>query len=147
MMKKPQQPNNNPRFVQEIQAVSDLVGNGKYEEALKKIDECEEKYPNDGNFQFNKVGLLIDTGSGLKNADVVKRGLVIGEKHLQNGQYNKYRATTLYNLANGYLCLFGLSEKDSGVEAIPQSLNLQKAKTYFRQMLRLNNLNNDELRK
>ena len=112
-----------------------LINEGKYQEALANLYDCEKKYPHDDNLQLNKAGLLIDAGSGLKNPVVVQRGIEVGEQNLQDKRYEKYQITTLYNLANGYPSLFQLSEKGSGIESIPKSDNLQKAKSYFRQVL------------
>jgi tetratricopeptide (TPR) repeat protein len=100
-MKKSQQSNNNNELIKKIQAISDLIGNGKYTDAQTQLNEYEKEYTDDKNFQFNKVGLLIDTGIGLNNLDVVERGITAGEKNLENKQYEQYKATTLYNLATG----------------------------------------------
>ena len=101
-MKKSRQSNsNNDELVQKIQAISDLIGNRKHADALTQLEECEKKYAGNKNLQFNKVGLLIDTGIGLNNLDVVERGITAGEQNLKDKQYEQYRATTLYNITTG----------------------------------------------
>ncbi len=100
-MKKSEQSNNNNELIEKIQAISNLIGNGKYADALTQLEKCEKEYSSNKNFQFNKVGLLIDTGIGLNNLDVVERGITIGEKNLKDNQYEQYKATTLYNVATG----------------------------------------------
>jgi hypothetical protein len=118
--------NNNemPDVEETLHGIWLLISEGKYQEALAKFYDCENNYPNDENLQFNKAGLLIDAGSGLKDPVVVQRGVEVGEQNLQDKRYEKYQITTLYNLANGYSSLFQLSEKGSGIESIPQSDNL-----------------------
>lgn len=147
-MRKLKQPNNKtPKIVEDIQNLHAFIGQGKYKEAMGKIDDYEKQNPNDQNWQFNKVGLLIDTGFGLKDKSVLQRGLSVGEQNLQKSQYKKYKTTTLYNLANGYFSLYKLSERRNGIEAIPQSNTLQKAKTFFRRMFSDYDSLNTELKK
>jgi len=142
------QPNSKiPKIAKDIQNIHMLIGQGKYKEAIRKIDDYEKKNPDNQNWQFNKVGLLIDTGLGLKDKSVVQRGISAGEQNLQNVKYERYRTTTLYNLANGYFSLYELSERGNDIEAIPQSDNLQKTKIYFRQMLSDDDSLNMELKK
>jgi len=89
--KKSQQSNNkNPKIIAEIQNIYALLGEGKFKEALEKINDCEKQNPNNENIQFNKVGLLIDAGFGLKDQNVIKRGINAGEKNLQNSKFKKY---------------------------------------------------------
>jgi len=135
-MKKSQQLNNkNPIVTEEIKNISALIGWGKYEEALRKFDDCEKQNSNDISLQSSKLGLLVDIGHGLKDQSLVQRGLSAGEQNLHDRRYEKHRNDILYNLANGYSVLYELSERDDGLEAIPQSENLQKAKKYFREVL------------
>lgn len=100
-MKKSEQSNNNSELVEKIQAIYELLGSGEYADALNRLNECENKYSSDKNFQFNKAGLLIDTGIGLNDTEVIERGIVAGEQNLKNKQYKQHEAITLYNLATG----------------------------------------------
>jgi hypothetical protein len=114
-----------------LHSISLLIGQGKYQEALEQIKDYEKTSPSDLTLGLNKPGFLIDIGYGLKDHEIVKEGLLLGENNLADKRFDGQRTNTRYNLGNGYLSLYGLTEK--GVEAIPQSQNLQKAKEHFRQ--------------
>jgi hypothetical protein len=79
---------------------------------------------------------LVDIGFGLIDQNIFRLGLDIGEQNLKNQDDEKYKANIHYNLANSYLSLFGLAKRNTGIEAIPQSENLQKAKLHFREALK-----------
>lgn len=143
----PNRKNKASEIEEEIRNIWLLTNEGKYQEALAKLYDCTKNYPDDESLQFNKSGLLIDAGIGLKDVIVVQKGLEAGEHNLQNKRYGKYKTTTLYNLANGYLSLFQLSERDRGIESIPKSPSLQKAKSYFQQALSQDNHLNKQLKK
>jgi hypothetical protein len=115
---------------QVLHSISSLIGQGKFQEALEEIKDYEEINPSDINLEFNKPGLLIDIGYGLKDPEIIKEGLSLGEANLINSRFKEQQTNTRYNLGNGYLSLYGLTEK--GVKAIPQSENLQKGKEHFR---------------
>ena len=116
---------------QVLHSISLLIGQGKYKEALEQIKDYEKDSTSDLNLKFNKPGFLIDIGYGLRDPEIVKEGLLLGENNLADKRFDGQQTNTRYNLGNGYLSLYGLTEK--GVEAIPQSQNLQKAKEHFRQ--------------
>lgn len=115
---------------QVLHSISSLIGVGKYQQALEQIKDYEKTNPGDTNLEFNKPGFLIDIGYGLKDQEIVNEGLSLGENNLTYKRFDGQQTNTHYNLGNGYLSLYGLTEK--GVEAIPQSQNLQKAKEHFR---------------
>jgi hypothetical protein len=138
-MKKLKQSNNktNQYITEEMKYISSLINQDKFQEALERIKSYEMQNPNDKTLQFNKLGFLVDIGFGLNDQNIIRQGLDIGEQNLKNQKDTKYNSNIHYNLANGYLSLYGLAERKTGIEAIPQSENLQKAKLYFREALKL----------
>ncbi len=138
-MMKSKQSNNktNQDIAKEMESIFSLINQDKFHEALEKIKRYEEQNPNDKTLQFNKLGFLVDIGFGLNDQNIIRQGLEIGEQNLKNQKDEKYKANIHYNLANGYLSLYGLAERNIGIEAIPQSENLQKAKFHFRDALKL----------
>ena len=83
--------------------------------------------------EFNKLGLLVDIGVGLKKEDIVQEGVAIGEKLINLSLEDEYKFHLHYNLANGYFSLYNLYEYGKNIEIIPLSKNLQKAKSHFRE--------------
>lgn len=138
-MKKLKQSNNkiNQDIADEMKSISSLINQDKFQEALERIESYETQNPNNKTLQFNKLGFLVDIGFGLNDQKIVRQGLDIGEQNLKDQQDTKYKANIHYNLANGYLSLYGLVERKISIEAIPQSENLQKAKLHFREALKL----------
>lgn len=134
--------NKEHKMVQEIYAISNLINNGEYQKALDSLRNLETKNPENRTINFNKVGLLIDIGSGLKNFDIVKKGVVAGEKLLKDSSYEDYKVTLYYNLANGYMSLYQLEyDRKRGVEQLVDNGNLQYGKDYFRKTIkRVDNL-------
>jgi len=121
----------------EIRKIQHLMNLGKNLEALNLLSELEKKYPDSPTVQFNKVGLLINNGSDLKDPGIVETGVKLGEKLLAEGRYKK-NVTHLhyYNLANGYDSLYRLNWNNSkGLKQILHNEYLQKAKMYFRKAL------------
>lgn len=128
---------NNQDIAEEMKNISSLINQDKFQKALERIESFETQNPNNKTLQFNKLGFLVDIGFGLNDQKIVKQGLDIGEQNLKNQQDTKYKANIHYNLANGYLSLYGLAERKTGIETISQSDNLQKAKSHFREALKL----------
>lgn len=118
-----------------LQSISLLAGNGKYKEALEEIRECEKNNPGELTLKLNKAGLLVDIGFGLKDQKIVNEGLLVGKNNLTDRRLDPYKTSIHYNLANGYLSIYGLTESGTDIKAIPQSQNLQKAKDHFRKAL------------
>lgn len=148
-MKKSKQSNNKTSqdIAEKMKNISSLINQDKFQEALEEIKNYEKQNPNDNTLQFNKLGFLVDIGFGLNDQNIVRQGLEIGEQNLKNQNDEKYKANIHYNLANGYLSLFGLAERNTGIEAIPQSENLQKAKLHFREALKFSDEFNFDLKK
>ena len=122
---------------EEMKYISSLINQDKFKEALERIKSYENQNPNNKTLQFNKLGFLVDIGFGLNDQKIIRQGLHIGEQNLKNKKHTKYKANIHYNLANGYYSLYGLAERKTGIQAIPQSENLQKAKLHFREALKL----------
>ncbi len=120
-----------------LKNISSLINQGKLKEALERIERCEKQYPGEKTIQINKLGFFVDIGFGLHDQNIVQQGLDIGEQFLINSKNIKYKSNIHYNLANGYLSSFGVSERGNGIDAIPQSVNLQKAKSHFRDAIKL----------
>lgn len=120
-----------------LKKISLLVKQGLFKESLESIKLYEEQYQGDKTIEINKLGFLVDIGLGLGDKKMVRDGLDIGERYLATYKKAKYQSDIHYNLANGYLTLFGLSERGEGIEAYPLSDNLQKAKSHFREALKL----------
>jgi len=138
-MKNSEQSKNktNQDIAEEMRNISSLISQGKLKEALERIESCEKQNPGEKTIQINKLGFLVDIGFGLHDQKIVQQGLDIGEQFLISSKNIKYKANIHYNLANGYFSLFGLSERGAGIESIPRSANLQKAKFHFREATRL----------
>jgi hypothetical protein len=132
---------------EELKVISSLITQEKFKEALERIESCEKKYPGDKTIEINKLGFLVDIGFGLDDQKIVQQGLHIGERFLTRSKKIKYESNIHYNLANGHISLFGLSERGAGIEAIPRSVNLQKAKSHFREAIRLSDYHDPNVRK
>jgi len=87
--------------------------------------------------QSNKPGFLVGIGFGLHDQDLLRQALDIGKRNLEDPKYSAYHSHIHFNLGNGYMCLYELAERRLGFSGIPQSANLQKAKTHFRHALEL----------
>jgi hypothetical protein len=133
--------------MEELKYISLLITQEKFKEALERIETCEKQYPGDKTIHINKLGFLVDIGFGLHDPKIVQQGLGIGERFLTTSKNIKYVSNVCYNLANGYFSLFWLTEMEAGVEAIPRSVNLQKAKFHFREAIRLCDYHDPNIKK
>ena len=117
-MKKLKQSNNKTYqdIAEEMKKISSLINQDKFQEALERIKSYETQNPNDKTLQFNKLGFLVDIGFGLNDQNIIRQGLGIGEQNLKNQKDTKYSSNIHYNLANGYLSLYGLVERKTGIE-------------------------------
>ena len=118
-----------------LQSISLLINSGETKKARERLVEFEREYPNNKTLMFYKPGFLIDIGSDLKDENVIKEGIDLGQLALTKTQQDKAKAYLLYCLANGYTCLYQLTERMGGVidRTIPQSENLFKAKQHLLQ--------------
>jgi len=131
----------------ELKDISSLITQGKFKEALKRIESYEKQYPGDKFIHINKLGFLVDIGLGLHDPKIVQQGLDIGERFLTSSKNIRYESDIHYNLANGYFSLFELSERGTGIEAYPRSANLQKAKFHFREAIKLCDYHDSSVKK
>lgn len=135
--KTPRTDKSNMDKEEQLKNISLLIKQGLFKESLERIKLYEEQYQGDKTIQINKIGFFVDIGLGMGDKNMVQDGLDIGERYLATSKNVKYQSDIHYNLANGYLTLFVLSERGVGIEAYPLSDNLQKAKSHFREALRL----------
>jgi len=134
-------------LTKETQDIANLIGQGEFKKALKKLQRLEKQNPSDRILQLNKGGFLIDIGFGLKKPKIVRNGTAIQEQNLNNPKIKKNKELSYYNLANGYSALYQLLERRHGIKAIPQSDYLQKAKFYFREAIKLSDKYNPSFNK
>ncbi len=123
----------------EIENISDLINEGKCEDALKKLKLLESQMPNNTEFLMNCVALRIDIGLGLKNSELISGAIHLGESYLDKTSCHQYKNHLYYNIANGYSSLFLLEhEKNRNIKLIIDNENLQMAKTCFRKAIEEN---------
>lgn len=123
---------------QQLLDISKKINRKNYNEAIQYLAELEFKYPENEIISFAKVGILIDAGFGLKKDDIIKNGIILGDRLIKDFVSDKQKIIHLhYNIANGYLDLFALSIKDKIYpENIPDNEYLQKAKFHFRESIK-----------
>ncbi len=99
--KKPKQSKNknNHDTSEELKYISSLINQGKFKEALERIESDEKKNPNNKNLQFNKLGFLVDIGFGLNDQKIIRQELNIGEQNLKN-QKNTEHLMNNHHLPN-----------------------------------------------
>jgi len=121
-------------FLKFSEQLLDLLRAGLYRDAMSAVVEYEKRHPNDNEFIYNRHGMIIDIGSGLSNADIVKEGLIDGLRILRELPTGKFASNVKYNVANGLYTLYGLKER-SDIKAIATSKYLPRAKRFHRQAL------------
>ena len=128
---------NNPN--DEIKNISNLINEGKCEEALKQLRLLESQMPNNTEFLINSVALRIDVGLGLKNPELISEAVHLGVTYLGKTPYHQYENHLYYNIANGYSALFILEcKKKRNIKIMIDNTNLQMAKTFFRKAIEEN---------
>jgi len=148
MKKSKQSKNKNEQAVaEEMENIFSLIGQHRFKEALERIQNFEKRDPSNRTLQFNKLNFFVEIGFGLRDPKIVHKGLDIGEQNLKHFKNMGYEATIHYNLANGHIALYELSERKIGIDAIPQSQNLQSAKVHFRSAIKLCDELNFDLKK
>jgi len=116
-----------------FKTISMLINSGESKKALERLTEFERENSDDKRLVFYKPGFLIDIGNDLRDVKVISEGINVGEQTLLKTNNNKTKAYLHYCLANGYTCLYQLTERMGGAvdRTIPQSENLLKAKQHL----------------
>lgn len=114
-----------------LEQVYILINRGEYAKALELIDKIEEQN------QFNEIHTacpLIDIGSGLKNPELIMKGVGIFEKWLPKINDKRSQASFYYNLANGFMAMWEITRvrEKSDIKLLPGNKDLQEAKRYLR---------------
>ena len=130
-----------------MEHIRSLIVQDKFQEALESIGGYEARDPHDATLQSNKPGFLVEIGFGLRDQHVLRLGLDIGERNLEDPKYSAYDSDIHYNLANGYAFLYYLTERRLGTRGVPTSANLQKAKGHLRGALRSGDESRRDFRK
>ncbi len=123
-------------ITQEIYTISAFINKGECQKALNCLRDLEAKNPKNRMIEFNKVGILINIGKKLRNAEIIKEGVAVGEKLLRGSAFKNYKTNLYYNIANGYIFLYQLEHDRSKIEQIVDNKNLQDAKCYFRKAIK-----------
>ncbi len=127
---------NEHKMGQETHAISDLMNKGEHQKALDYFRGLETKNPKNRTIKFNKVGFLIDVGFQLNDSQIVKEGIILGQKLLRSPAFENYKSYLHYNIANGYMALYHLEYERNKIEQIIDNKNLQNAKWYFREAIK-----------
>ena len=116
-----------------LQTISLLINSGESKKALERLAEFERENSDDKRLIFYKPGFLVDIGNDLRDVKIISEGIDIGELTLTKTKNNKTQAYLHYCLANGYTCMYQLTERMGGAvdRTIPQSENLLKAKQHL----------------
>ena len=128
--------NNEEKIAQDIYTISDLIGKGEYKTALNSFQKLEAKYPENISIKYNKVSVLIETGSGLKESELIREGVTTGEIFLEDPSFDGLKPKLHYNIANGYIDLYKLERPGyKSIKEFVDNKNLQNAKYYYRKTL------------
>jgi len=117
----------------EIYKINLNIQKGRYSEALSKWRSFEKKYPLLA--KAHKAGILIEIGSGLKDKIIIMDGIKSGISLIKEDSPYYPKDVILYNIANGYTCLFNVDYSSYTFEDIVNNSNLQKAKEYYREAI------------
>jgi len=113
--------------------ISNMINKGNYKEAIQTFNILESKYSKNITIRFNKVGIFIDAGFGLKNENIIREGVKVGIELLKEKLDKMYLSHLHYNIGNGYMSLYQLSrDKSEGLKQIPDNENIQNAKNHYR---------------
>ncbi|GAG88066.1 unnamed protein product, partial [marine sediment metagenome] len=137
---------NEHKMAQEMCTISDLMNKGEYQKALNCFYDLETKNVKNRTIKFIKVGFLIDIGFGLKDSQVVKEGIISGEKLLRSPAFKNHEAHLYYNIANGHVSLYQLEYGRNKIEQIIDNKNLENAKCYFRKAIKRESRVDSEMR-
>ena len=117
--------------------ISNMINKGNYKEAIQTFNILESKYSKNITIRFNKVGIFIDAGFGLKNENIIIEGVKVGIELLKEELDKIYLSNLHYNIANGYMSLYQLSrDKSEDLNQIPDNENIQNAKNHYRNSIK-----------
>lgn len=134
------------KMAQRMYAISDLINKGEHQEALDYFRDLEIKNVKNRTIKSIKVGFLIDIGFALKDSQVLKEGIISGEKLLRSPAFKNHEAHLYYNIANGYVSLYKLEYERNKIEQIIDNENLENAKCYFRKAIKRESRVDSEMR-
>ena len=117
--------------------ISNMIRERNYKEAIQTFNILESKYSKNITIRFNKVGIFIDAGFGLKNENIIIEGVKVGIELLKEELDKIYLSNLHYNIANGYMSLYQLSrDRSEGLNQIPDNENIQNAKNHYRNSIK-----------
>lgn len=137
---------NERKMAQQIYVISDLINKGQHQKALDYLRDLETKNVKSRTIKFAKVGFLINIGFGLKDSQVVKEGIISGERLLRSPAFENHEAHLYYNIANGHVSLYQLGYERNKIEQIIDNQNLENAKYYFRKAVERESRLDSEMR-
>jgi hypothetical protein len=120
-----------------LKQINDLISQDKADNALKVLEELKFKYPKHKAVIFCEHGTLIEVGSIYKDEKNIIDGINKGKSLLDKGMPTEDEASIHYNIANGYMSIFGMEPHES-ILSIMEDDNLQNAKYHFRQSIKSN---------
>jgi hypothetical protein len=121
----------------EMHIINNLINKASYQIALRHLRRLGAENLRDNIIKINKAGFLIDIGYGLKNHEIVKKGVTLLEELLKGPFLKEPKANLYYNCANGYMSLYHLEyNKEMDIKQVVDNENLQKAKYSFREAIR-----------
>src|SRR4030042_4989229 len=86
-------------------------------------------------------GLLIDIGSALDKEEIILEGIGLLEKRFNDiATDERLAATASYNRANGYYALYAIKRRRSTFAYFSKTIELDKARHYFRKALEFNSV-------
>jgi|AntAceMinimDraft_16_1070373.scaffolds.fasta_scaffold12036_3 tetratricopeptide (TPR) repeat protein len=121
------------KLFDQVQRIYCLITEGEYEEALVTLRHLQRKGRKSKLVKFNKVGLLIDIGTGLKDQKLILEGIDAGKDLLKVDLNNNNKKSLYYNLANGYMALFKIDFSGSkNIKKIIENKELREAKKWLK---------------
>ena len=101
--------------------INRAMNENRYQEALSLASDLVKLQPDNENIAYNSAGLYIDAGQGLKDINLINRGIKWFEAYARGLDRPKTRMEigSLYNLANGHAARQNL--ESSGRTAVDRS--------------------------
>jgi len=133
---------------QECVKISNMINKGNYKEAIQAFNILESKYSKNINIRFNKVGIFIDIGFGLKDENFIREGVKFGIELSKEKLDKQYLSHLHYNIANGYISLYQISrDKSKDIKQVIDNEYVQNAKYHFRESIKYIDLFDFKLKK